>query len=226
MSKQSDVTGLFNEGFVNNRGFTVTPVLVANQNDYDPPAGPNAFADVYLLQFSLGANVSITGLVAPALGTAHGRTIRVQNLSAFILTLTNQDAASAAANRFLLPNGQAIHLSQNAWVDLYYTSARWQVVAASIPRDLQTTRRVAIGTTACPTAAATVLGTFVRQAGERPNCTFFPVADNAAVIPGLNVVVTYPRTVNPNEYQVVITNTSGVNTDVDWTLEATTPTTP
>lgn len=227
MSKQSDVTGLFNEGFIVDRGFTVTPVLVANQNDYVPPAAPNAFADVYLLQFTLGANVTITGLA----GGAHGRVIRVQNLSAFILTLSPQDAASAAPNRFMVPGGAPpVRITQFGWVDLYYTSARWQVVAASVPRDLQTTRRIAFGSTNCPTGAATVLATVTRLPGERVKAYVFPVEDNVALVwsegQGGAVYVRYQRTAVANEFLVDVVNTSGVTTVFDWTIEGTIPTTP
>ena len=70
----------------------------------------------------------LTGLAAPV-NPEHGY-VFLWNVGVGILTLTNQDAASAAANRFLLPNGADTALNPNAIAVLWYDSVgeNWMLI--------------------------------------------------------------------------------------------------
>lgn len=92
--------------------------LAANTNDW-APAG---FADVSVVRASMSATHALTGLA----GGADGRCITIANVGTFDIWLTNEDAGSSAANRFLF--GRAVILQPNRSMQLRYdgTSSRWR----------------------------------------------------------------------------------------------------
>lgn len=94
--------------------------LGANANDYD--AGLTVWARI-----SASTTVSITGL----LGGIDGRVLILTNVGAQTVTITNQDAASAAANRVITYNGLSIVLAQDGSVVLVYdgTDSRWREIS-------------------------------------------------------------------------------------------------
>jgi hypothetical protein len=100
------------------RGDLSPAQITASQNDYNP-AG---LADAAVLRLSSDAAWSITGLA----GGADGRKMLVFNVGAFNVTLTDEDAASAAANRFALTGNRI--LTPDDGVQFWYdsTSARWR----------------------------------------------------------------------------------------------------
>jgi hypothetical protein len=97
----------------------VTPAqITADQNDYNP----TGLATANVLRISSDAARSITGIAAQ--GT--GRFLFLFNVGAFAITLTAEDAASAAANRFSVPAAPIISAngSRAIWYDI--TSSRWR----------------------------------------------------------------------------------------------------
>ena len=100
--------------------------LTANQNDYSPTGLSTASA---VRQATDATPRTITGLLAPASG---GRVIAFININAATaIDLNNEDAGSAAANRFAL--GANVSLSAGQGVILWYdfTSSRWRLVTGS-----------------------------------------------------------------------------------------------
>ncbi|MBB5046542.1 hypothetical protein HNR60_001290 [Rhodopseudomonas rhenobacensis] len=102
-------------------GVVAPPQLAANQNDY-APAG---LASAAVLQLASDAARSLSGLS----GGAEGRVIVLINVGGQPITLLDDGAASAAANRFAL--GAAIAMLPRQAVTLRYdgTAARWQALA-------------------------------------------------------------------------------------------------
>lgn len=97
----------------------VTPAAIAgNTNDY-------AIGSATFFRISATAPFNITGFVA---GT-NGQMMLLVNVGANAITLTNQDAASAAANRILTGTGASIVMAQDDTVALIYdtTSTVWRV---------------------------------------------------------------------------------------------------
>lgn len=101
--------------------------LTGNQNDYAPASFSTCFA---IRQDVDATGRTITGLA----GGAVGRVVCILNIATGvtnIITLTNEDAASTAANRFALPNSASILIRPNGSLMLWYdtTSSRWRAVS-------------------------------------------------------------------------------------------------
>jgi hypothetical protein len=95
--------------------------ITANQNDYNP-AGVGAAS---VLQLSSDASRSISGLA----GGAEGRIVSIINVGGQPITLLDESASSAAANRFALGGDVAISAKQAAMLRYDGTAARWQTIA-------------------------------------------------------------------------------------------------
>lgn len=99
--------------------------LTGNQNDY----APGSFATTYMvLQDVDAATRNVTGLA----GGVAGRRVCFINIStnaASILRFTNQDAASSAANRFILPNAGNYDVPRGGSIVFWYDggASRWRV---------------------------------------------------------------------------------------------------
>lgn len=107
----------------------ISPAALAagNTNNYNPTDLANTFA----LRLSGNVVTSVlTGLTAPSAGALNGdgRTHLLVNIGANPIDITNEDAASTAANRFLTVTGATVTLAQNATMLLWYdtTSDRWR----------------------------------------------------------------------------------------------------
>ena len=99
--------------------------LAASQNDYNP-AGLDD--ETMVIRQDASANVNVTGLTAPSAGVF--KVLRFINISTTnTITLTDQDAASGAANRFDISGGN-LTLQTGAAATLFYddTSNFWRVV--------------------------------------------------------------------------------------------------
>lgn len=126
---QFDGTLFANDGI--NFANDITPaalVAASTNNDYNP-AGLTTAA---VVRQDTGAAAVVTGMVPPA--PTDGRLILLLNIStANTFTLNNEDAGSAAANRFTLPGGVARTVGPGSSVWLYYdsTSTRWRLAAFS-----------------------------------------------------------------------------------------------
>lgn len=105
----------------------VTPS--SNQDDYN--AGSLAdLINCNNLRMNIGASMKLTGLAA----TYDGHEIVIANSSTdYLLWLENQNTASAAANRFDLPNGFPFFLLPGDRITLRYStiSNRWQAISAN-----------------------------------------------------------------------------------------------
>lgn len=106
----------------------VTPgggALAASINDYSPT---NMNRVITLRLTPNAAGTTITGI---ATGRS-GRMIQIVNLSATqTIQLTNDDAASVAANRFLTPSASTYTIPPQAFATLVYdgTALRWRIQA-------------------------------------------------------------------------------------------------
>lgn len=98
--------------------------ITANQNDYNP----SGLSVANVLRLSTDASRTITGIVPPRDGAA----LRVFNVGAQDLVLSNQDAASAAANRLAL--GASVTLGADEGCTLWYdpTSTRWRMAGKHV----------------------------------------------------------------------------------------------
>jgi len=100
--------------------FGTATLVLANENDWIP----NSFNISTRVDAQPNANRDITGM---AQGFTN-RVVIIQNVSAFILKLKNEDAASAAANRFTLPQGLDYSIARDRSVMLYYAGTRWRAL--------------------------------------------------------------------------------------------------
>lgn len=105
--------------------------ITASTNDYSPAGLKHAG----ILFVNVDAAHDLTGLAPTTTGdTTDGREIEIYNTGAtFALTLRNQNASSAAANRFDL-GGNDIVLAPSTTVTLRYSNAetRWQLVSSTV----------------------------------------------------------------------------------------------
>lgn len=101
------------------RGDVSPAQITANQNDYNP-AG---LADAAVLRLNTDAARNITGLA----GGADGRCLIVFNVGGNTFTLKDDDAASAAANRFSLLGDVTVQSDEGLalWYDS--TTSRWRM---------------------------------------------------------------------------------------------------
>lgn len=109
-------------GELNYKANAVVPyAIAANQNDFDTKGA-------IVCRFAPSvANLILTGIVGPA---SEWKRKTLINYSAFHLTLSDQDAGSAAANRFDC-GGTSFVLQAKRAVDIIYdqTAKRWLVMA-------------------------------------------------------------------------------------------------
>lgn len=110
--------------------FIQPPQILGNSDNYNPASNSGGVA----FRLTSDAAYNITGLVwandsGGGAVQSHGLTIVIINVGAFALTLTHEDAASVATNRFLNSTGANIVLAQNQAADAIYdaSSQRWRV---------------------------------------------------------------------------------------------------
>lgn len=127
-----DVAETVNAGWTFARFLRLTGVaadtITADQDDYNPTGLANA---TRLEVEPSGGNFSLTGIA----GGVDGRILFVQNVSTSrVLVLTNEDAASVAANRIVHANGVNESLPSGGAAILIYsgTLSRWQVAADAL----------------------------------------------------------------------------------------------
>jgi len=102
----------------------ITPAsLLGSVNDYNP----TGLSTANIIRQASGAAYNITGLTAPAV---NGTRITIQNVNAVggpVITLTANDANSAAANRFLFPHPTSLAPEQSVTVVYDSTSGGWRL---------------------------------------------------------------------------------------------------
>lgn len=107
---------------------SVTPAqITATQNNYNPTSSDVA----NILAISSDAARSITGMA----NGAAGRVITLYNAGNFTITLTHEDAASTATNRFFFYGAANLRLKSNQSITLYYNASRWMSIAYNCNRD-------------------------------------------------------------------------------------------
>ncbi|MGP9811906.1 DUF2793 domain-containing protein [Rhodopseudomonas sp. NSM] len=132
-------------------GIVAPPPLAADQHDY-APAGLGAAS---VLQISATAARSITGLA----GGAEGRVLTLINVGGHPVTLRDDSAASAAANRFALGGNIAIPGKQAALLRYDGSAARWLAIAAG-PRPVTGTWSPTLAALSGTLGAASATGTY------------------------------------------------------------------
>ena len=113
-----NVTGTFQLS-----GITSPPSLNGTtQHDYNP----TGFSTNSIIRLTASANTTITGLGAPLAG----RMVMLVAATTSAITLSNQNAGSAAANQIICPNSVGYIIPASGAVILIYDSAvsRWRVV--------------------------------------------------------------------------------------------------
>ena len=105
-------------------GAVATPqTLASDERDYAPPGSR------YTLVWRLSSNAprSLTGIA----NGVDGKVLTISNVGTFPITLANQSAGSAVANRIITGNGSDLAIGPDGTATLYYdgTSARWRVIA-------------------------------------------------------------------------------------------------
>ncbi len=117
-----------------------TTAITGTLNDWNPTyTGGENGSFVTIVRANTSGATTITGRVAAAFG---GRQQYIQNVGVANITITNQDAGSAAANRFITPSGTSITIVPGGVMHFYYdiVLARWIV-------DYVSTSASATGTT-------------------------------------------------------------------------------
>jgi len=124
------VTGRARVDGAMNYGSYVPAQITANQNDYQLGIS-NAQRSINLLDSDAAYN--ITGIDSTSGSNTYGQPgdrICLHNIGAFNLTITHQDAASAAANRIITSTGVGYIIGPNECVWLWYDdtgTARWRM---------------------------------------------------------------------------------------------------
>lgn len=100
-------------------------LVLANEDDYDPVG----LGNTSLLALTANGNFNITGIAAPTdsgWGDDQGRLLAVVNVGGQnILTLTDEDAASAAPNRFSLGEDMKLPAGAGCLLMYYTLASRW-----------------------------------------------------------------------------------------------------
>lgn len=103
----------------------ITDTLAADTDDY----APTGLARAGVVRITLSAaGINMTGLT----GGIDGRVLALENVDATqTLTINDEDVASAAANRFALPNGIDTRVRPQGAVYLMYhgSASRWKIIS-------------------------------------------------------------------------------------------------
>lgn len=102
--------------------------IVANQNNY----APTGHADAFRFRLNSDAARDITGLA----GGAAGRMVILANIGAQNISLLNENAASTAANRFLLSDTYILRPNFSIALQYDVTSSRWRACSNTLPNNI------------------------------------------------------------------------------------------
>ncbi|MBA3591385.1 hypothetical protein [Methylibium sp.] len=99
----------------------ITPTaLAASTNDW----APTSFSTASTIRASASAAYDLTGIAAGA----DGRIILLHNVGSFAITLKDESASSAAANRFALTSDIALGTDASLLLQYDATSSRWRIL--------------------------------------------------------------------------------------------------
>lgn len=103
----------------------VTPAqITSDQNNYNPAN----LADAFCLRLSSDALRTITGITAPAVP---GRLLLLANVGSFGISLSPENGASTAANRFAISSTLFLSAGDTALLRYDGTSSRWRVAGSA-----------------------------------------------------------------------------------------------
>jgi hypothetical protein len=117
-----------NQGTLKLSSFVTSTQVVANTNNYTATDGSNTCTTKTALRISTDASRNITGL---SCAQAEGDIRIIHNVGSFSAVLTNEDASSTAANRFLF--GGDVTLLTNYSITLRYdgVASRWRAITTA-----------------------------------------------------------------------------------------------
>ena len=100
-------------------GIVTPPQITTSQNNYNP----TGLGTARILRINASTPLNITGITALASGTV----LSLVNVGSSTITLTQEDAASTAQNRFNLPGAVNLALTAQSSVQIFYDAAltRW-----------------------------------------------------------------------------------------------------
>lgn len=113
------------------RGTVLSPAAITGAtNDW----APTDLATATIIRIDSSGTITLSGLT----GGADGRAIVLNYIGAHTLNITNQDASSAAGNRFITGTGGTLALTQdqNALLSYDGTTSRWRVLMAAATGDI------------------------------------------------------------------------------------------
>ncbi|WP_441280499.1 beta strand repeat-containing protein [Tardiphaga sp. 862_B3_N1_1] len=116
-----------NQGTLKLSSFVTSTQLSANANDYTATDGSNTCSTKTSLRISTNASRNITGL---SCGQAEGDIRIIHNVGAFAAVLTNQDAGSTAANRFLFGGDMTLAADTSVTVRYDGVASRWRAITS------------------------------------------------------------------------------------------------
>lgn len=102
--------------------------IVANQNNYQLAANNSQRT---MVRLDSSDEFAITGIDSAFGRAQNGDSVRLVNIGAFNITLTDEDAASLAANRFHSSNGNDVVLRPDETVEIWYDDGgtdRWRIL--------------------------------------------------------------------------------------------------
>jgi hypothetical protein len=114
-----------NQGTLKLSSFVTSTQITANQNDYTATDGSNTCSAKTSLRISTNASRNITGL---SCGQAEGDIRIIHNVGSFSAVLTNQDAGSIAANRFLLGGDMTLAADTSVTIKYDGVAGRWRAI--------------------------------------------------------------------------------------------------
>ncbi|MGM4906247.1 hypothetical protein AB8B21_05775 [Tardiphaga sp. 866_E4_N2_1] len=114
-----------NQGTLKLSSFVTSTQITANQNDYTATDGSNTCSTKTTLRLSTNASRNVTGL---SCGQAEGDIRIIHNVGTFAAVLTNQDAGSTAANRFLLGGDMTLAADTSVTIRYDGVASRWRAI--------------------------------------------------------------------------------------------------
>ena len=113
------------QGVLRLSSFVTATQLTANANNFTATDGTDNCSGKRTLRVSTNALRNITGL---SCSQANGDILIVHNVGSFAVVLTSEDAASVAANRFLLSGDMTLPANTSVMLRYDGVSSRWRAV--------------------------------------------------------------------------------------------------
>ncbi len=107
--------------------FVTSTQITANQNNYTATDSTNTCATKMTLRVSSDASRNVTGL---SCSQAEGDIRLIHNVGAQNIVLTNQDAGSTAANRFLFGSDMTLGADTSVTVRYDGVTSRWRAITS------------------------------------------------------------------------------------------------